>query len=84
MIMYTKFWVLSVLYINKVPIQISELKPNVRPSKIKMSKKSKLKITCSNLRGLNTGPKLAFKMQHLLKNLNSDVRIVVVTVTTKH
>ena len=42
-----------------------------------MSKKSKLKITCSNLRGLNTGPKLALKMQHLLKNLNCDVQIVV-------
>ena len=42
-----------------------------------MSKKSKLKITCSNLRGLNIGPKLSYKIQHLLKNLNLDVRIVV-------
>ena len=42
-----------------------------------MLKNTKLKITCSNLRGLNTGPKLAFKMQHLLRNLNSDIQIVV-------
>ena len=42
-----------------------------------MKHKSKLKLTCSNLRGLNTGPKLPFKMQHLLRNLTSDIRIVV-------
>ena len=42
-----------------------------------MNKASKLKISCSNLRGLNSGPKLSFKIQHLLKNLNTDVRIVV-------
>ena len=43
----------------------------------KIKHKTKLKITCSNLRGLNSGPKLPFKMQHLLRNLNSDIRIVV-------
>ena len=42
-----------------------------------MSKKSKLTITCSNIRGLNKGPNLSYKIQHLLKNLNADVRIVV-------
>ena len=42
-----------------------------------MSKNTKLKITCSNLQGSNTGPKLALKMKHSLRNLNSDICIVV-------
>ena len=42
-----------------------------------MTNKSTLKITCSNLRGLNAVQKLPFKMEHLLKNLNWDIRVVV-------
>ena len=49
-----------------------------------MTKTSKLKISCSNLRGLNTGPKLSYKIQHLLKNLNSDMRIVVDSLCDDH
>ena len=49
-----------------------------------MSKNTKLKITCWNLRGLNTGPKLPLKMQHLLRNLNLYIHIVVESYSDDH
>ena len=42
-----------------------------------MTNKSTLKITLSNLRVLNAGPKLPFKMQHILKNLSSHIQVVI-------
>ena len=42
-----------------------------------MSKNTKLKITCSNLWGLNIGLNLHIKIQHLIRNLNMNIHIVV-------
>ena len=43
---------------------------------LQISKKS-IKISCSNLWGLNSGPKVHFKMMHILSNLDSDIKIVI-------
>ena len=39
--------------------------------------KSSIKISCSNVRGLNKSSKLESKMTHILKHLDTDVKVIV-------
>ena len=41
------------------------------------NKYSSLKMSCSNVRGLNKSPKLGSKMAHIMTHLDSDIKIVV-------
>ena len=48
------------------------------------NKESSIKISCSNVRGLNKSPKLESKMTHILKHLDTDVMVIVDTHTDKY
>ena len=48
------------------------------------NKKSSIKISCSNVRGLNKSPKLGSKMTHILSHLDTDVKVIVDTHTDEH
>ena len=41
------------------------------------NKKQTVRISCTNIRGLNSLDKLNIKMNHILKNLKSDIKIIV-------
>ena len=43
----------------------------------KIGTKVKLKISCSNIRGLNNNAKTQIKMQHINQHLDSTIKIVV-------
>ena len=49
----------------------------------KGNKKSSIKMSCSNVRGLNKSPTLEFKMTHILKHLDTDVKVIVDTHTNE-
>ena len=40
-------------------------------------KKASIRISCTNIRGLNSIGKLGIKMNHILKHLNSEIKIIV-------
>ena len=43
----------------------------------KIGTKVKLKISCSNIRGLNNNARTKMKMQHINQHLDSTIKIVV-------
>ena len=48
------------------------------------NKKRSLRISCSNVRGLNKSPKLGSKMTHILNHLDTDIKVIIDSHTDKY
>ena len=48
------------------------------------NKKHSIKISCSNIRGLNRSSKLGSKITHILNHLDTDIKVIVDTHVDEH